>query len=242
MVKIIFTVWRGRVFWAGDEEEMCAVTSRPATLTPIWEARTGFPGVGRIGACCFGNEKVGTCPKSQTWHGKGQIFPNDCWNHEFWFNGQTCAPCPSNASLWRKLTPAEPTEVQSHKTKWDHKTLRLMTLCVIPNSYLKRAFLKLNYLHQETKRCPEKALSHHAIALMSLALACMSKLWFPCGKLGLQRHVVTSWLHVQLEAKYKGLTSPGKTPGQRENCCVHIPCLTQNLPPQLASCSFCFQN
>lgn len=117
-----------------------------------------------------------------------------------------------------------------------------MTLCVIPNSYLKRAFLKLNYLHQETKRCPEKALRHHAIALMSLALSWMSKLRFPCGKLGLQRHVATSWFHMQLEAKYKGLTLPGKTPVQRGNCCVHIPCLIQNLPPQLASCSFCFQN
>lgn len=77
---------------------------------------------------------------------------------------------------------------------------------------------------------------------MNLALAWMSKLWIPCGKLGLQRHVATSWLHVCLEARYKGLTLPGKTPGQRGNCCVHTPCLIQNLPAQLATCSFCFQN
>lgn len=74
-------------------------------------------------------------------------------------------------------------------------------------------------------------------------LAWMSKLWFPCGKLGLQRHVATSWPHVQLEARYKGLTLPGKTPRQRGSCCVHIPGLIQNLPPQLTRLLLiCFQN
>lgn len=150
-------------------------------------------------------------------------------------------------SLDKKQKPVEPTEVQSNKPnfypKWDQKTLRLMSLCVIPNSYLGRHFLKLNEPSPSTnKRCSEKALSHSAMALKSLALAGMLKLWFPCVELRPSQHEATFWLHVQLEAKSKGLTMSAKTLGQWRNCCMYIACLIQNLPPQLTSHSFCLQN